>query len=240
MRVLVVEDDRRLAATLRRGFTEDGLGVDTVADGAAALASARVTSFDVIVLDVMLPGELDGLAVCAELRRARVRTPVLMLTARDAVADRIAGLEAGADDYLIKPFAFSELLARVRALTRRHLADRSAIIAAGGIRLDTGGHTATVNGTVVELRTKEFAVLQYFMHHPGILLTRRQIEDHVWTYDFDSTSNLVEVYVGRIRRKILAAGGHDPIVTIRGSGYRFEAAPQWNSSDGTSGGHGSG
>jgi DNA-binding response OmpR family regulator len=234
MRILVVEDDARLAATIRRGLEEDGLSVDVVNNGATAVEFARTTPFDVILLDVMLPGAVDGFEACAELRRARVETPVLMLTGRDAVADRVRGLEVGADDYLTKPFAFSELLARIRALARRHLADRSAVLEQGGIRLDTGAHTVTVDGAPVELRTKEFAVLEYFMHHPGRLLTRRQIEDHVWAYDFDATSNLVEVYIGRIRRKITGAGGADPFVTIRGSGYRFEATTSpWASSAST-------
>ncbi len=233
MRVLLVEDDRRLIATVQKGLEEDGMGVDTVHDGQAALAAAHATSFDVIVLDVMLTGPLDGFAVCAELRRARIRTPVLMLTGRDAVADRVQGLEVGADDYLIKPFAFSELRARIRALCRRHLADRSAVIEFGGILLDTAAHTVSVGGLPVSLRTKEFAVLEYFMHHPGRVLSRRQVEENVWNYDFDSVSNIVEAYIGRIRRKIVAAGGRDPFSTVRGAGYRFEVASECGRSDTT-------
>lgn len=221
MRVLVVEDDLRLAATLRRGLGEAGFSVDLASSGDEAIAAARSTPFDLIVLDVMLPGK-DGFTVCAELRRGRIRTPLLMLTARDDVQDRIRGLEAGADDYLVKPFAFGELLARLRALGRRHLDDRSSVVEAAGIHLDTAGRLVTVLGKPVPLRSKEFAVLEFFMHNPGRLLTRTQVEEHVWNYDFASDSNLVEAYIARIRRKLTMAGAEDPFTTVRGSGYRFE------------------
>src|SRR5262245_51207950 len=209
---------------LRLGLLEEGFGVDVIEDGSEAIAAAIGTAFDVITLDVMLPGSMDGFQVCAELRRRRVRTPVLMLTGRDAVADRVRGLEAGADDYLVKPFAFAEFLARLRALTRRHLADRSAVLEAGSLRLDTSARELTVSGTPVPLTSKEFAILEYLMHHPRRVLSRTQIEEHVWNYDFDSGSNLVDVYVGRIRRKLAAAAG-DHIVTLRGAGYRFDPEP---------------
>jgi two-component system, OmpR family, response regulator len=230
MRVLVVEDDLRLASTLRRGLEEAGFSVDLAGTGDEAVAAATATRYDLIVLDVMLPGR-DGFAVCTELRRTRVRTPLLMLTARDAVSDRIRGLEAGADDYLVKPFAFGELLARLRALGRRHLADRSAVIESGGIRLDTAARTVTVQDGPVELRRKELAVLEYFMHNPGRLLTRTQVEEHVWSYDFAGASNIVEAYIARIRRKLTDAGAKDPCTTVRGSGYRFEPRPCATSSD---------
>jgi DNA-binding response OmpR family regulator len=222
MRELVVEDDRQLAAVLRRGLEEAGFGVDLARTGPEGLESARATPFDILVLDVMLPG-LDGMAVCNALRRERIDTPILMLTARDTVSDRISGLDAGADDYLVKPFAFGELLARLRALGRRHLPDRRAVIDAGALSLDTAAHTLSVGGTPVELRAKEFAVLHYFMLNPGRLLTRTQVEEHVWNYDFQSDSNLVEAYVARIRRKLSQAGAPDPFVTVRGAGYRFQA-----------------
>ena len=221
MRVLVVEDDTQLAAALRRGLEEASFSVDLARTGDEGLAAATATSFDIVVLDVMLPGK-DGLTVCAELRRARVDTPILMLTGRDTVSDRITGLDAGADDYLVKPFAFGELLARLRALGRRHLPDRSALLEAGELRLDTASQTVSVNGARVELRAKEFAVLQYFMLNPGRLLTRTQVEEHVWNYDFQADSNLVEAYIARIRRKLAQAGVADPFVTVRGAGYRFE------------------
>lgn len=222
MRTLIVEDDRRLGLTLRRGLEEANFSVDLVTDGEEALAAALSTNFDAIVLDVMLPGERDGVDVCAELRRRRVRTPVLMLTARDAIEDRVRGLEAGADDYLVKPFAFQELLARVRALTRRHLDDRAAVLHAGNLLLDTADRRVTVADRAVDLTAKEFAILEYFVHHPGRLLSRGMIEDHVWNYDFSSESNLVEVYVGRIRRKLLSAGAEVHVTTVRGLGYRLD------------------
>jgi two-component system, OmpR family, response regulator len=225
MRVLIVEDDARLANVLRHGLLEEGFGVDVVADGRSALEAATSTPFDVLTLDVMLPGSLDGFQVCAELRRRRVQTPVLMLTGRDAVADRVRGLESGADDYLVKPFAFVEFLARLRALTRRHLAHRSAVLEAGSLRLDTAARELTVAGTAVRLTTKELAILEYLMHHPRQALSRLQIEEHVWDYEFDSASNLVDVYIGRIRRKLAAAGAQDHIVTLRGAGYRFDPEP---------------
>jgi two-component system, OmpR family, response regulator len=221
MRVLLVEDDLRLAATVRRGLEEAGVGVDVASDGRDGLAAARATAFDVVVLDGMLPGR-DGFAVCRELRNERVRVPIIMLTGRDSVEDRVQGLDAGADDYLVKPFAFAELLARIRALTRRHLDDRTAVLEAGHVRLDTHSHRVTVSGREVELTAKEFSILEYFLHHPDRVLTRTQIEDHVWNYDFASESNLVEVYIARLRRKLSARGGGQLIQTLRGTGgYRL-------------------
>jgi DNA-binding response OmpR family regulator len=224
MRVLIVEDDRRLAAALRRGLQREGLVVDLVEDGREAIGAAVGTAFDVIVLDVMLPGEDDGFAICAELRDRRIRTPVLMLTALDAVPDRVQGLNAGADDYLVKPFAFSELLARLRALTRRHLDDRSVTLRAGDLEVDMSARRAMVRGTPVALTMKELAILEYLMHHPDQLITTEQIEEHVWNYDYVSGSNLVEVYIGRIRRKLAAMEVPNPFATVRGGGggYRFE------------------
>jgi DNA-binding response OmpR family regulator len=222
MRVLLVEDDHRLASSLRRNLGEAGIVADVVHDGGDGLAAARTTAYDVIVLDVMLPG-LDGLDVSRRLRDARVHTPILMLTARDSVDDRVSGLESGADDYLVKPFAMREVVARIRALARRHLPQRSAVLRAGKVTLDTGAHILRVNGNVVELTTKEFAILEYFLLNQGRLLTRSQIIEHVWDYDFDGGRNLIEVYVGRLRRKLIEAGGGDPFVTVRGSGYRYES-----------------
>jgi DNA-binding response OmpR family regulator len=222
MRVLIVEDDRIIATAVRRGLNEEGFSVDAVEDGEEAIAAAVATPFDAVILDVMLPGAVDGFQVCSALRSRRIRTPVLMLTARDAVDDRVRGLEAGADDYLVKPFAFRELLARVRALTRRHLDARSRLIEAGALTFDVSSRQASVRGTPLPLTAKELAILEYFLHHQGQLLTRAQIEEHVWNYDFDSNSNLVEVYVGRIRRKLTLSGLTDPIVTQRGEGYRFD------------------
>jgi DNA-binding response OmpR family regulator len=222
MRVLLVEDDKRLAAGLRRGLGESGMAVDAVHHGEDALAAASTTPYDVIVLDVMLPGA-DGLEVARQIRGRKVGTPILMLTALDAVEDRVRGLEAGADDYLVKPFAVRELIARLRALARRHLPDRTAVLAVGMLVLDTGAHTLTARGREVPLTAKEFAILEFFMHNPGRLLTRSQVIEHAWDYDFDGGRNLVEVYMGRLRRKLADAGVRDPFVTVRGSGYRLEA-----------------
>jgi DNA-binding response OmpR family regulator len=225
VRILIVEDDRRLANMLRIGLEEDGFGVDLVKDGEEAVTAAEMTPFDVITLDVMLPGGKDGFQICAELRQRRVRTPVLMLTARDAVEDRVRGLEAGADDYLVKPFAFVEFLARLRALSRRHLADRGSVLEVGDLRLDTAARELRVRGRQVRLTNKELAILEYLMHHPRQVFSMSQIERHVWNYDFESGSNLVHVYVGRIRRALSEAGAGNHIVTLRGAGYRFEPAP---------------
>lgn len=230
MRLLVAEDDQRLARALRRGLVESDFTVDIANTGDDAFDLASSTDFDIILLDVMLPGK-DGVAVCRELRERGIQTSVIMLTARDAVADRVRGLDAGADDYLIKPFSFSELLARLRALSRRRLGGGSAVIERAGIRLDTAARTVSVGGRIVPLRSKELAVLEYFMHHPGQLLTKTQVEEHVWNYDFSASSNLVEAYIARIRQKLAAVGATNPFTTVRGSGYRFEAAPCAPSSD---------
>jgi len=222
MRVLVVEDDLRLARNVRRGLEEAGIAVDVVGDGAEGLAAAQATPFDVVVLDGMLPGR-DGFEVSRELRRERVRVPILMLTARDSVEDRVRGLASGADDYLVKPFAFAELLARIRALSRRHLDNRTAVLEFGPLVLDSESRRVTVDGQEVDLTPKEFAILEYFLHHPNRVLTRTQIEDHVWNYDFASESNLVEVYIARLRRKLAAHGVDDLIQTVRGTGgYRLK------------------
>ena len=221
MRILVVEDDPVMGRILEQGLDEAGFSVDLVTSGEEAIAAALTTPFDAISLDLMIPGE-DGFVVCNRLRRRRIETPVLMLTARDAVGDRVRGLESGADDYLVKPFAFEEYIARLRALTRRHLAERSAIMEAAGISLDTRSRTASVGGKPLPLTAKEFAILECFMHNPGRLLDQEQIAQHAWNYELDSESNLVEVYVGRLRRKLVGAGIADPISTVRHAGYRFQ------------------
>ena len=224
MRVLVVEDDQRLAAVLVRGLSETGFVVVHAADGDEAVSTARATAFDAIVLDVMLPGRLGGFEVAAELRSHRVATPILMLTARDAVQDRVRGLEAGADDYLLKPFAFDELVARIRALARRHLPERSAVLRAGRVSLDTSARTVSVDEQEVAMTAKEQAVLEYFLLHPGQALTRAQILDHAWQdgEELASEYNLVDVFVGRVRRKLVGAGSADLITTVRGVGYRLD------------------
>jgi DNA-binding response OmpR family regulator len=222
LKVLIVEDDHRLAASVRRGLEEAGFVTDSVFDGEDALSAALTNSYDVILLDVMLP-KIDGLEVSRQLRSRRVHAPILMLTARDSVDDRVHGLEAGADDYLIKPFALREVVARIKALSRRHLTDRTAVLTAGPLALDTTARTLTVGEQPVTLTPKEYAILEYFMLNQGRLLTRDQVIEHVWDYDFDGGRNLIETYVNHLRSKLAGAGAGQPFVTVRGSGgYRFE------------------
>src|SRR3979409_2317050 len=222
MRVLVVEDDRRLAESLRRSLMESRMAVDVTHNGQDGFEAASTTPYDVIVLDLMLP-LLDGLEVARKLREHNVDTPILMLTARDGVDDRVAGLEAGADDYLVKPFALREVVARLRALTRRHVPNRKAELRAGKVLLDTAAHTLPVDGRELDMTAKEFAILEYFLLNQGRLLTRSQILEHAWDYDFEGGRNLIAVSMGRLRKKLIEAGAEDPFVTIRGSGYRFAA-----------------
>ena len=216
-----MEDDRQLAESLRRGLAEAGMAADTVGDGEEALHMAAATAYDVLVLDVMLPGR-DGFSLAGALRARRVRAPILMLTGRGAVEDRVHGLEAGADDYLVKPFAFRELVARIRALSRRHLADRSAVLTAGPLRLDTAARRLLVGDREVPLTAKEFSILECFMLHQGQVLTRDQVLESAWDWGLDDGHNLVEVYVHRLRRKLGEVGVADAIRTLRGAGYRFE------------------
>ncbi|HVD02439.1 MAG TPA: response regulator transcription factor [Candidatus Dormibacteraeota bacterium] len=222
MRVLVVEDDSRLAELLQQGLEEDGMIVDVVRTGEEATTAAMTQSYDVISLDVMIPGQ-DGFAVSSELRRRKIAVPILMLTSRDQVSDRIHGLESGADDYLTKPFAFEEFLARVRALARRHLMDRSALLVAGSLRVDTIASSASVGDRQLDLTMKEYALLEFLVHNRDRLLDRGQIAEHVWGLDFPGESNLVDVYIGRLRRKLAEAGLEDAISTVRHGGYRFNS-----------------
>ena len=219
MRVLLVEDEGRIAEFIRKGLTERGYAVDVAQDGDEALDWPEVAEFDAIVLDVMLPVR-DGIEVCLELRRRGVRTPVLMLTARDAVEDRVRGLDAGADDYLVKPFAFAELLARLRALTRRQSPTLQPVLKVGDLVLDTGTRQASRQGCSIDLTTKEYAILEYLMHHPNQVLTRTMIAEHVWNYDFDNASNVIDVHVRNLRRKIDDPSPTKLIHTVRGAGYR--------------------
>ena len=221
MRVLIVEDDHRLATSLRQGLEEAGFAADTVYDGEEAVAAALTTDYDVILLDVMLP-KLDGIEVSRQLRSHRMHAPILMLTARDSLEDKVLGLERGADDYLVKPFALREVVARIKALTRRHLADRTSVLAAGPISLDTIAHQLAVLDKQVPLTAKEYAILEYFMLNQNRLITRQQVIEHVWNFDFEGGRNLIEVYIGRLRKKIVEAGATDPFATLRGAGYRFE------------------
>jgi two-component system OmpR family response regulator len=195
--------------------------VEVAADGEDGLHIGRTSSFDVIVLDVMLPGR-DGFSICRELRGAGVWTPVLMLTARDAVDDRIRGLDAGADDYLVKPFAFGELLARLRALIRRGPSDRPPILDVGDVRLDPAAHTVARGDVTVDLTTREFALLEFLMRHPGEAVSRTRILEQVWDMNYDGFSNVVDVYVGYLRKKLEEPFGRPLIRTVRGVGYSLE------------------
>jgi two-component system OmpR family response regulator len=220
MRVLVVEDEARAAALLRRGLSEEGYAVDVAGDGPEAVWRAAEFGYDVVVLDVMLPG-LDGFEVCRRLRAGGCWAPVLMLTARDAVADRVRGLDAGADDYLTKPFSFAELFARLRALIRRGAPERPALLRAGNLRLDPASRQAWRGEAELQLSPKEFALLELLLRHPGQVLTRTRILEHVWDYAYDGVSNVVDQYVGYLRRKIDRPFGVNQLETVRGAGYRL-------------------
>lgn len=221
MRVLVVEDDPELAASIAQGLKEAGMAVDVVGDGDAAVAAAQTAPYDVVVLDVMLPRR-SGFEVSAALRGRRVQTPILILTARDSIDDRVTGLESGADDYLAKPFAFRELIARVKALSRRHIAARTAVLRSGPIELDTSVRNLKVRGAPLMLTGKELAIMEFFLRHEGQVLSREQILENVWDYDLEDNRNLVEVYIGRLRKKLKEAGIDEPFVTTRGLGYRLQ------------------
>ena len=220
MRALLVEDDRHLLATLRRGLADSDITADIAADGEEGLAAASAVAYDVIVLDVLLP-LVDGVELTRRLRARRVTVPIIMLTGLDAVEDRVRGLEAGADDYLVKPFALRELVARIRALVRRTLPDRSDRLTVGPLVLDLSAHQVSVHGAELSLSPKEYAILEHLMLNQGRLLTREQIMVRNWDYDVESEHNLVDVYMARIRRKLERAGAGDPITTVRGAGYRF-------------------
>jgi two-component system, OmpR family, response regulator len=220
MRVLVVEDDVKMASLLRRGLLEEGLAADVARTGDDALWMAEATEYDAIVLDVMLPGA-DGFDVCRRLRESGRWSPVLMLTARDAVEDRVAGLDAGADDYLTKPFSFAELLARLRALARRAPLERAAVLEAGDLRLDPATRRAWRGELEIGLSAKEFALLETFMRRPGEVLSRYQLLEHCWDYGYENRSNVVDVYVRYLREKIDRPFGRKSLETVRGAGYRF-------------------
>jgi DNA-binding response OmpR family regulator len=220
MRVLVVEDSRRLGGIIRRGLLEEGYAVDNAYDGEEAEYMAETTPFDLIILDIMLPKK-DGLGVCRDLRAKGVNTPILMLTAKDTVEDRVAGLDTGADDYLVKPFAFSELLARLRALLRREVLPRTQKIQVGELTLDPQSREVSRDGDHLELTAKEYAILEYFMRRPNAVVTRTMLGESVWDYEFDGLSNIIDVYVRRLRQKIDREGRPSLIQTVRGAGYRL-------------------
>jgi DNA-binding response OmpR family regulator len=225
MRVLVAEDDVKMAGLLRRGLEEEGYAVDVARTGPEAIWAGTENPYDAILLDVMLP-EVDGLEVCRRLRTGNRWAPVLMLTARDAVPDRVAGLDAGADDYLTKPFSFSELLARLRALMRRGHGERPAILRAADLALDPATKRVTRGATGIELTPKEFALLELLLRHPGEVLTRTRIIEHVWDFAYDGDSNVVDVYVRYLREKVDRPFARNSIETVRGAGYRLRDEPK--------------
>jgi two-component system, OmpR family, response regulator len=223
MRVLVVEDEVRLASLMRKGLRQEGLLADVAIKGEDALWMAASSGYDVLVLDVVLPG-IDGIEVCRRLRAERVAAPILMLTARDAVQDRIAGLDAGADDYLVKPFDFGELLARLRALGRRGAAEEGTVLRVGDLVLDPATRRVRRDEQEVALTAKEFQVLEVFMRHPDHVLTRYQLLEGAWDTGYEHHSNIIDVYIRCLREKLDRPFGVESIETVRGAGYRLRAA----------------
>jgi len=222
MRILVVEDEARLATLLRRGLTEGGHAIDLAGSGEDALDSIALARYDAIVLDVMLPG-IDGFEVCRQIRHNRVNSPILLLTARDAVDDRVTGLDAGADDYLVKPFALAELSARLRALARRPPEAHDTILQVGSLRLDPAMRQVWRDEEPVGLANKDFRILEYLMQNPNRVVTRTMITDRVWDYDFLNATNVIDVHIRSLRRKLHDAPGGRLIETVRGVGYRLRS-----------------
>jgi two-component system OmpR family response regulator len=222
MRVLIVEDEVKMAGLIRRGMREEGLAADVAIKGEDALWMAAATQYDAIVLDVMLPG-IDGFETCRRLREKGVWAPVLMLTARDSIDDRVAGLDTGADDYLTKPFSFADQHARLRALARRGHFERATVLTVGDLNLDPAAHRVWRGDTDISLSAKEFALLETFMRHPGQVLDRLQLLEHAWDYEYENRSNVIDVYVRYLREKIDRPFGVDSLETVRGAGYRLRA-----------------
>jgi DNA-binding response OmpR family regulator len=220
VRILLVEDNHRLSDSLRMILQDDGYAVDTAYDGLDGEEMGLIPGYDIIILDVMLPGK-DGVEVCRELRNRRVSTPILMLTARDALEDRVTGLDSGADDYLIKPFEMDELRARLRALLRRETPEKSGTLQVADLELDPATHAVRRAGQPIELTAKEFSLLEYLMRHPHRLITREMAEEHLWSYDHVIASNVVDVYIRRLRRKIDDPSPVKLLETLRGAGYRL-------------------
>jgi two-component system, OmpR family, response regulator len=220
MRVLIVEDDVKMASLLHRGLREEGMSPDVADKGEDALLLAGSTEYDALILDVMLPG-IDGFETCRRLREDGVWAPILMLTARDAVEDRVRGLDGGADDYLVKPFSFSELLARLRALVRREPVERPTVLEVDDLRLDPAKHQAWRGEDPIDLSQKEFALLETLMRRPGEVLSRFQLLEHAWDYDYEARSNVVDVYIRYLREKVDRPFGTESIETVRGVGYRL-------------------
>jgi DNA-binding response OmpR family regulator len=218
MRILIIEDEKEVASLVQRALLDESHAVDVAQDGPQGEEMSLAEAYDLIILDLMLPKK-DGLAVLKTLRREGLATPVLLLTARDEVSDRVAGLDAGADDYLGKPFAVAELRARVRALLRRQSDNKASLLSAGDLVMDTVSHVVRIGENHLELTSREYAILEYLLRSKGRLLTKGMIAEHVWDYHFDSDFNLIEVYIRRLRQKIEQAGGQRLIHTVRNSGY---------------------
>lgn len=225
MRILVVEDNHRLNDSLKMNLVHEGYSVDVAYDGQEGQDLAELTPYDLIILDILLPRK-DGLEVCRELRRRRIPTPILLLTARDSIDDRVQGLDCGADDYLVKPFAMRELLARLRALQRRPLPYTSGQLETGDLLLDPVTHRVEREGRPIDLTPREFALLEYLMHHPNQVITREMIEQHIWNDELEYESNVIDVYVRRLRRKIDDPFATRLLTTIRGVGYRLTPPPR--------------
>lgn len=220
MRILVVEDEKRLAEVVKKGLAEEGYAVDIAYDGEEGQYMAESTPYDLVILDIMLPKK-DGITVCRELRLKGINTPILMLTAKDSVEDRVKGLDSGADDYLVKPFAFSELLARVRALLRREALSKAPKLQVGDLVMDTLTREVWRGDKKIELTTKEYALLEYLMRHPNMVVTRTMLMEKVWDFDFEGISNVIDVYIRRLRYKLDKEGEESIIETVRGAGYRL-------------------
>ena len=218
MRILVVEDEKRLAEVIKKGLVEEGYSVDVAYDGAEGQYMAESASYDLVILDIMLPKK-DGVTICQELRIRGINTPILMLTAKDSVEDRVKGLDSGADDYLVKPFAFSELVARVRALLRREALSKASKLQVGNLVMDTLTREVWRGDKKIELTAKEYAILEYFMRHPNMVVTRTMLMEKVWDYDFEGISNVIDVYIRRLRLKLDEEGAESIIETVRGAGY---------------------
>lgn len=220
MKILVIEDEKRITSFVRKGLQYEGYTVDVAYDGIKGMEKAREENLDLIVLDVMLPG-MDGMTLCSELRELGVTTPVIMLTAKDSIDDRVKGLDAGADDYLVKPFAFKELLARIRSLLRRGDNTKQLVLKAGDLVLDPSSREVTRGEKVIELSKKEYSLLEYMMRNKNQVLTRTMIAEHVWDYDFDSFTNTIDVYIRYLRKKVDDGFKVKLIRTIRGVGYKI-------------------
>jgi DNA-binding response OmpR family regulator len=220
MRILVVEDEKKLAEIIKRGLSEEGYSVDTAFDGAEAENLAESIPYDLILLDIILPKK-DGIEVCRSLRQKKIKTKILMLTAKDSIGDKVSGLDSGADDYLVKPFDFEELCARLRALLRREENFTALKLQVGDLAMDTSTRQVMRNQRRIDLTPKEYAILEYMMRHPNMVITRIMFEQHVWSLELDSSSNLVDVFIRKLRRKIDEEGKESLIQTVKGAGYRM-------------------